>query len=84
MENAEIGAPHHQALPNRRNNVPRMNLEDLMQFANNNVIQLFGGTIQLRISKFLDILLRLPPLFLMDQVVTLGFITLRVNSHISS
>ena len=68
MENAEIGAPHHQALPNRRNNVPRMNLEDLMQFANNNVIQLFGGTIQLRISKFLDILLRLPPLFLMDQV----------------
>ena len=67
MENANIGAHPRNVRANVRINAPQ-NLDDLMQFANSNVIHLFGGAIQLKVSKFLDILLRLPPLFLMDQV----------------
>ena len=68
MENVNVGAAHPRNVrANVRINAPP-NLDDLMQFANSNVIHLFGGAIQLKVSKFLDILLRLPPLFLMDQV----------------
>ena len=67
MENANNVHPPPPQRNNVRINRPQ-NFDDLMQFANNNVINFFGGSIQLRVSKFIDILLRLPPLFLMDQV----------------
>lgn len=41
----------------------------LMQLANNNVIHALGGQFLIRNSKLLDIALRLPPLFLMDQIL---------------
>lgn len=43
--------------------------EALMQLANNNVIHALGGQFLIRNSKLLDIALRLPPLFLMDQIL---------------
>ena len=53
---------------NHRNNL-QPNVEAFMQIANNhNVIHALGGQFLIRHSKLLDIALRLPPLFLMDQV----------------
>ena len=53
----------------RRNNQRfQQNVEALMHLANNNVIHALGGQFLIRNSKLLDIALRLPPLFLMDQV----------------
>lgn len=46
------------------------NVEALLM-ANNNIIHILGGQFQLKQTKILDIVLRLPPLFLMDQVVAL-------------
>ena len=52
----------------RRNQRLQQNVEALMHLANNNVIHALGGQFLIRNSKLLDIALRLPPLFLMDQV----------------
>jgi hypothetical protein len=57
--------------PQRQRNVNNRihaNAEALMQLANNNAIHIMGGHFQLRQTKLLDIILRLPPLFMMDQV----------------
>ena len=57
---------HHQH--HRRNQRLNPNYEALVNLANNNVIHAMGGQFLIRQSKLLDIVLRLPPLFLMDQV----------------
>ena len=57
----EAHQQHH-----RRNQRLNPNYEQLL--ANDNVIHAMGGTFLIRKSKLLDIVLRLPPLFLMDQV----------------
>ena len=57
---------HHQ---HRRNQRLQQNVEALLNLANNNVIHALGGQFLIRNSKLLDIALRLPPLFLMDQVI---------------
>ena len=57
----EANHQHH-----RRNQRLNPNYEQLL--ANDNVIHAMGGTFLIRKSKLLDIVLRLPPLFLMDQV----------------
>lgn len=53
----------------RRNQRLQQNVEALMHLANNNVIHALGGQFLIRNSKLLDIALRLPPLFLMDQIL---------------
>lgn len=53
----------------RRNQRLQQNVEALMHLANNNVIHALGGQFLIRNSKLLDIALRLPPLFLMDQML---------------
>ena len=53
----------------RRNQRLNPNYEALVNLANNNVIHAMGGQFLIRQSKLLDIVLRLPPLFLMDQVL---------------
>lgn len=63
---------HHQH--HRRNQRLNPNYEALVNLANNNVIHAMGGQFLIRQSKLLDIILRLPPLFIMDQVSCMEFI----------
>ena len=75
-EHQELPAvPENQNVQNhqqhRRNQRLQQNVEALMHLANNNVIHALGGQFLIRNSKLLDIALRLPPLFLMDQVSSL-------------
>ena len=65
-ENQNQNVQNHQQ--QRRNQRLQQNVEALMHLANNNVIHALGGQFLIRNSKLLDIALRLPPLFLMDQV----------------
>ena len=66
VENLNQNVQNHQQ--HRRNQRLQQNVETLMHLANNNVIHALGGQFLIRNSKLLDIALRLPPLFLMDQV----------------
>ena len=68
-ENQNQNVQNHQQ--QRRNQRLQQNVEALMHLANNNVIHALGGQFLIRNSKLLDIALRLPPLFLMDQVSSL-------------
>ena len=62
------GHQQQQQQEQRRNNRMNPNVEALLM-ANNNIIHILGGQFQLKQTKILDIVLRLPPLFLMDQVL---------------